>query len=248
MAKMFELRNQLLDSFSEAELDDLCFELNITYSDLPGVNRPAKARELVAFCYRNNTLPNLLALCTEKRGHINWQRFAMLEPVTPVDVDVATPPPATISPQQIRLFLNVLGIPANHSRNKYADTQVDVYDGIWKALYDLKSAGDDLWQTVSRENIFKFSQLWEAAEQHVEKNAIFLEEEDYQELKRLLGMFADYRVGKIHLHNIHRREDLDFVDDAMAHHQIQQNQAHKAEYEAVLDRIKASFRKRLAHT
>jgi hypothetical protein len=47
-------------------------------------------------------------------------------------------------------------------------------------LYDLKSAGDDLWQTVSRENIFKFSQLWEAAEQHVEKNTIFLEEEDYK--------------------------------------------------------------------
>ena len=72
MAKMFKLRNQLLDSFSEAELDDLCFELNIIYSDLPGVNRPAK--------------------------------------------------------------------------------------------YDLQSAGDDLWQTVSRENIFKFSVTTQAHE------------------------------------------------------------------------------------
>ena len=172
----------------------------------------------------------------------------MIEPIAPVDVATAAPSSATMSPQQIRLFLDILGIPANHSRNRYADTQVDVYNGIWNALYDLKLAGDDLWQTVSHENIFKFSQLWDAAQQHIERNSIFLEEGDYQELTRLLDLFAQYRLGKVRLHEIRNQQDLYSVDSSEAYQQIQQNRNHKTQYEAVLDRIKASFRNRLAHT
>ncbi len=40
-----ELLDFLRDSFDDNELRDLCFRLNITYEDLSGENRAAKARE-----------------------------------------------------------------------------------------------------------------------------------------------------------------------------------------------------------
>ena len=54
-----ELLRYLRESFDDNELRDLCFKLNVTYDDLDGENRAAKARELVAWCDRRDRLAEL---------------------------------------------------------------------------------------------------------------------------------------------------------------------------------------------
>jgi hypothetical protein len=66
------LRQQLERNFNLDELADLCFELRINFENLPGSTLLAKTRELVAYCERHRLLPQLVALCQEKRPAEAW--------------------------------------------------------------------------------------------------------------------------------------------------------------------------------
>ena len=61
------LRDALDDAYSDAELRDLCFELEVDYEDLPGDGQAAKARELVLFCKRRGLLAALVACVMRDR-------------------------------------------------------------------------------------------------------------------------------------------------------------------------------------
>ena len=61
------LRDALDDAYSDAELRDLCFELEIDYDDLPGDGQSAKARELVSYCKRRGLLAALVACVMRDR-------------------------------------------------------------------------------------------------------------------------------------------------------------------------------------
>lgn len=58
-----ELRLQLravLDAvFSENDLRDLCFEMDIDYDNLPGSGKSARARELILYCENRGRLDEL---------------------------------------------------------------------------------------------------------------------------------------------------------------------------------------------
>jgi hypothetical protein len=64
---LVELRDFINTYFSDSELRDLCFELSIDYESLGGDNKPAKARELVAYCQRRNRLAELETACLQLR-------------------------------------------------------------------------------------------------------------------------------------------------------------------------------------
>lgn len=62
---------QALDKgYSLAELQDLCFELDIDYEDLPGEGQSAKARELVSYCKRRGLLAALVERVIRDRPHL----------------------------------------------------------------------------------------------------------------------------------------------------------------------------------
>jgi hypothetical protein len=61
------LRDALDHAYSDAELRDLCFELEVDYEDLPGDGQAAKARELVLFCKRRGLLAALVACVMRDR-------------------------------------------------------------------------------------------------------------------------------------------------------------------------------------
>lgn len=64
------LREALDNGYSLAELQDLCFELEIDYEDLPGEGQSAKARELVTYCKRRGLLPALVERVIRDRPHL----------------------------------------------------------------------------------------------------------------------------------------------------------------------------------
>lgn len=66
------LRHNLSRYFDISELSGLCFDMGIPFDDLPGQTRTEKAQALVALCYRDDRLPELLALCRQYRPHGDW--------------------------------------------------------------------------------------------------------------------------------------------------------------------------------
>ena len=66
------LRDKLVEHFSLAELEDLCFQLGVDGDDIPGQTRPAKAREMVTYFDRRGRLTELLAACRQERPHVQW--------------------------------------------------------------------------------------------------------------------------------------------------------------------------------
>jgi hypothetical protein len=68
-----ELRQQLVDRFSEEELRAVCFDLGIDYESLPAQGKAGKARELVALCERNDNTDKLVAKCSKMRPNVSWQ-------------------------------------------------------------------------------------------------------------------------------------------------------------------------------
>jgi hypothetical protein len=66
------LRDQLARLFDKSELNGLCFDLGMAADDLPGETHTALAQALVAHCYRQELLPELLAYGRNLRPHANW--------------------------------------------------------------------------------------------------------------------------------------------------------------------------------
>lgn len=64
------LRDALDNGYNDAELRDLCFELEVDYDDLPGDGQSAKARELVLLAKRRGLIASLVALVLRDRPHL----------------------------------------------------------------------------------------------------------------------------------------------------------------------------------
>lgn len=73
LTKVYEL---LVAHFSEAELQTLCFYLNIDYELLAGVGKANKARELVQYCQRAERLADLRARVEKERPRVAWPERA----------------------------------------------------------------------------------------------------------------------------------------------------------------------------
>lgn len=71
-----DLRNKLFKGlnkhFNAEEVEDLCFELGISYEDLKGETRRGKNRSLVDYLARRQQLAELQAVCRQARPQANW--------------------------------------------------------------------------------------------------------------------------------------------------------------------------------
>jgi energy-coupling factor transporter ATP-binding protein EcfA2 len=73
------LLQALTQSFGEADLRTLSFELGIDYDDLPPGGRVDKARELILLCEHTRRIPELLAICQEHRPHLDWSAIVQVK-------------------------------------------------------------------------------------------------------------------------------------------------------------------------
>ncbi|MCB8942898.1 MAG: leucine-rich repeat domain-containing protein [Ardenticatenaceae bacterium] len=71
-AGLSSLRQTLLQAFSDDELNDLCFELGLDFTDLPGDTRIDKVRELILWFERRGQLEKLIEYARVQRPHLNW--------------------------------------------------------------------------------------------------------------------------------------------------------------------------------
>jgi len=67
-----QLRDEIASSFNEAELQSLCFDLDINYEDLPGTTRQIKIIELIKYCDRDDKIGMLLQRCQTLKPNRHW--------------------------------------------------------------------------------------------------------------------------------------------------------------------------------
>jgi len=70
--ELADWHHKLTDYFDDGELKTLCFNLGVTFDDLPGDGKASKARELVAFMERRDRIPELIAECEKQRPNVEW--------------------------------------------------------------------------------------------------------------------------------------------------------------------------------
>lgn len=71
--QMTRLRQMLVKYFNEEELRTLCFDLVVDYDDLPGTGKTNKARELISYLERRDSITELLIICRELRPKAPWE-------------------------------------------------------------------------------------------------------------------------------------------------------------------------------
>ena len=68
-----ELRQNLDEYFNDGELRNLCFDLDVSYDNLPGEEKASKARELVDYMKRHGQIPDLVQAAAKQRLHADWR-------------------------------------------------------------------------------------------------------------------------------------------------------------------------------
>lgn len=69
--RVFLLEN-LVNCFSDGELNTLCFNIGIDYQDIPGANKNDRARELIMYVERRGDLQKLVSECQRQRPTVDW--------------------------------------------------------------------------------------------------------------------------------------------------------------------------------
>ena len=82
------LRETVLDTFNQAELQEVCFELGVAFENLAGDAYATKVQELVTYLQRRGQLASLVNYGRKHRPHADWPDIAAPTAVPPRD-DIA---------------------------------------------------------------------------------------------------------------------------------------------------------------
>ena len=125
---------------------------------------------------------------------------------------------------------------------RYSEEQFTIYNKLWSSLYDLRAAGDKLWEIANERNLISFAKQLRDTKSSVEKGSIFIEDDHYQQLHTLLQVFSNYETGKKRLVELRNRGE--HIDE----HEVQQITANRQsldEYVELISEIRKTFRLQL---
>lgn len=128
---------------------------------------------------------------------------------------------------------------------------------VWDSLQDLRLVGDDLWNSADERNLRAFAEQLRKTKNIIRKAELFLEADERRELFSALSEFERYSGGK--LINLRATSSIrEFLPGSMnagsseenvnkaIEEQIKRNGWMKSQYEKVLDKVRVSYRNRLA--
>ena len=127
---------------------------------------------------------------------------------------------------------------------RYSGEQFTLYNKLWHSLYDLKKAGDKLWEIANNPNLRIFSKQFEITSDEIEKNYLLLEKNHYEQLTMLLKPLNEYQIRKGELILKRARSRANVTEDEI-NQLINDNRQTKQKYERLLDIIREDFRKQV---
>ncbi len=130
--------------------------------------------------------------------------------------------------------------------DKYATSQNDVYQKVWKHLQSLKRAVNNLWGEVTPSNLEKLLRELHTTEKNIDDWSLLINEKHYRELKRLFEIVKSFQTGKLTLRKIQKERDLDYVKIEQINRQIEENRQFKEDLADLLDKLRNDFREKLS--
>ena len=130
--------------------------------------------------------------------------------------------------------------------DRYAASQFEIYHQLWTSLQELREKGQNLWENVDAKNITSFAEQLSQIKIAIRDGAIFFDDDDYLELQSLVHAFGAFGAGKNLIAHLESPLLLDEHDLSAWRRRVYQNRQLKDEYEALLEKIRISFRRQLS--
>ncbi len=126
--------------------------------------------------------------------------------------------------------------------SRYNEQRFNAYSLTWSNLYDLKFAGKQLLDLANQQTLSAFAGKLRTTEEVIEKNCLFIEENHYSQLRRLMRIFSDYEFGKKRLIELRKG---DRIDGILINDLVDTNREDLLECIRVIDEIGVTFRQQL---
>jgi hypothetical protein len=123
----------------------------------------------------------------------------------------------------------------------HSEKQFYLYDALWISLCDLRIAANDLWEYPNVDNAEKFAAHLKKTEVQIMKGSIHIEANHIDSLKRLIGEFSKFKVGKDRLIALMESQSLQSFDDEQIQKATLANGQIKDRYVRLLESIEHSF-------
>lgn len=133
----------------------------------------------------------------------------------------------------------------NDTKIRYNSKQFELYNQLWSSLVELKISANNLWETATFQNLKDFSIKLNDTKITVEKTSLLIEDNHYQELMNTIIQFEQYQNGKFKIVQIRSKSSSDEIGlalDSYIKGIIQNNEALKKSYEALLEKLKEQFK------
>lgn len=143
--------------------------------------------------------------------------------------------------KEIKEYENKLDI-LKQTTIRYSDKQFEHYSNLWSNLYELKIIGDELWERATSRRFHSFSRQLKLTKSQVYKSSLFIEENHYEELIKILNSFSEYQIGKSNL--IEYRSN-GYNDEYEINQVIIDNGNYKLEYDKLILLIKKDLKKQI---
>ncbi len=161
---------------------------------------------------------------------------------------------------QLAFFSSELGMRSIRAA-KFTSSQFEAYSATWKSLQALNLAGEDLWENPNPDNVVTFTKQLRETKLTVQEGELYFDDADRNDLLRVLDKLSDYGNGKERLVDYYAELDRlggpQYVTEQMQRdweymgreitRQINLNGKYRLEYQQILERIRLSFRGRLAN-
>ena len=128
---------------------------------------------------------------------------------------------------------------------RYSETQFNLYNEIWVALYDLKRAMDTLWEEAHSDNLLLFAKTLDKSRHAVRRGAILIEESHYDQLEKLIDYCEEFQFEKDTLIKLRRSNELSRLNTSEIQEVIARNRDIRFEFTDLLNRVKFSFKRQL---
>lgn len=143
--------------------------------------------------------------------------------------------------QKLELYKNQLEINKSITL-RYSNSQFEEYSKLWATLYDLKIVADNLWTEASEKNLLGFTSQLKKTKSQIQKAGLFIEDDDYSSLMKILKYFAQYEIGKQTLIQFKRGN---YPGQGAIDRLIANNRDKKSKYEELILKIKADLRRQI---
>ena len=124
---------------------------------------------------------------------------------------------------------------------RFSEKQFYLYNDLWSSLCDLMIAGNNLWESATKEKAKEFAEQLKKTEDQILRSSLLIENNHYQRLRDLIEQFDKFEFGKARLRDL-RNRPIHQIDRNDIESTIENNRKVKEDYSHLLNEIETYFK------